>query len=139
MEEGRLRRAPVLLIDTRLDSWVRRYPDSSELCAIPALIGAGCAAAATAFGYQGTLPALSAAAVCFVIRMIGVRFDLNAPRPAWNPLGGRDIRPMLSRCSRILQLTFRSRCKWKCSSVRFPSLKRDGGEDAIVGAPCDSE
>ena len=27
MEEGRLRRAPVLLIDMRLDSWVRRYPD----------------------------------------------------------------------------------------------------------------
>ena len=27
MEEGRLRRAPVLLIDRRLDSWVRRYPD----------------------------------------------------------------------------------------------------------------
>lgn len=27
MEEGRLRRAPVLLIDMRIDSWVRRYPD----------------------------------------------------------------------------------------------------------------
>jgi nucleotide-binding universal stress UspA family protein len=27
MEEGRLRRAPVLLIDRRLDSWIRRYPD----------------------------------------------------------------------------------------------------------------
>jgi len=27
MEEGRLRKAPVLLIDTRLDSWIRRYPD----------------------------------------------------------------------------------------------------------------
>jgi nucleotide-binding universal stress UspA family protein len=27
MEEGRLRGAPVLLIDTRLDSWIRRYPD----------------------------------------------------------------------------------------------------------------
>jgi nucleotide-binding universal stress UspA family protein len=27
MEEGRLRRAPVLLIDRRVDSWVRRYPD----------------------------------------------------------------------------------------------------------------
>lgn len=27
MEEGRLRRAPVLLIDMRVDSWVRRYPD----------------------------------------------------------------------------------------------------------------
>ncbi|BBX26372.1 universal stress protein [Mycolicibacterium alvei] len=27
MAEGRLRKAPVLLIDRRLDSWVRRYPD----------------------------------------------------------------------------------------------------------------
>lgn len=27
MQEGRLRKAPVLLIDTRLDSWIRRYPD----------------------------------------------------------------------------------------------------------------
>ncbi len=27
MEEGRLRGAPVLLIDTRPDSWIRRYPD----------------------------------------------------------------------------------------------------------------
>jgi nucleotide-binding universal stress UspA family protein len=27
MEEGRVRRAPVLLIDMRLDSWIRRYPD----------------------------------------------------------------------------------------------------------------
>ncbi|MGX9787593.1 universal stress protein [Mycobacterium sp. MMS18-G62] len=27
IQEGRLRRAPVLLIDTRLDSWIRRYPD----------------------------------------------------------------------------------------------------------------
>jgi hypothetical protein len=27
MQEGRLRRAPVLLIDTRRDSWIRRYPD----------------------------------------------------------------------------------------------------------------
>lgn len=27
MEEGRLRKSPVLLIDTRLDSWIRRYLD----------------------------------------------------------------------------------------------------------------
>lgn len=53
----------------------------SELYAIPALIGAGCAAAAASLGYRGTLAALGAATVCFVIRMIGVRFDLHAPRP----------------------------------------------------------
>jgi len=27
MQEGRLRKAPVLLIDTRVDSWIGRYPD----------------------------------------------------------------------------------------------------------------
>ena len=65
------------------DVMIRRIPTvlSSELYAIPALIGAGCAVAAHGFGYDGTLPALGAAAVCFVTRMIGVRFDLNAPRP----------------------------------------------------------
>lgn len=65
------------------DVMIRRIPTvlSSELYAIPALIGAGCAAAAHGLGYDGTLPALGAAAVCFVIRMIGVRFDLNAPHP----------------------------------------------------------
>jgi uncharacterized membrane protein YeiH len=57
----------------------------SELYAIPALIGAGCAAAGASFGYRGTVAALSAAAVCFVIRMIGVRFDLHAPRSPGSP------------------------------------------------------
>jgi uncharacterized membrane protein YeiH len=53
----------------------------SELYAIPALIGAGCAAAGHHFGYHGTVAALGSAAVCFVIRMVGVRFDLHAPHP----------------------------------------------------------
>lgn len=53
----------------------------SELYAIPAVLGAGCAAAADSLGYRGTLAALAAAAVCFIVRMIGVRFDLNAPLP----------------------------------------------------------
>ena len=72
------------------DVMIRRIPTvlSSELYAIPALIGAGCAAAAHSLGYMGTLPALGAAAVCFVIRMIGVRFDLNAPRPPGTAEGG---------------------------------------------------
>ena len=69
------------------DVMIGRIPTvlRSELYAIPALIGAGCAAASTSFGYQGTLPALGAAAVCFVIRMIGVRFDLDAPQPPGHP------------------------------------------------------
>ena len=53
----------------------------SELYAIPALIGAGCAWAADRLGYHGTVAALGAAAVCFAIRMIGIRFDLHAPQP----------------------------------------------------------
>lgn len=65
------------------DMMIGRIPTvlRSELYAIPALIGAGCAAATYRFGYHGTLAALSSAAVCFVIRMVGVGFDLNAPRP----------------------------------------------------------
>ena len=69
------------------DVMIGRIPTvlRSELYAIPALIGAGCAAAATSLGYLGTLAALGAAAVCFVIRMIGVRFDLDAPQPPGHP------------------------------------------------------
>ena len=69
------------------DVMIGRIPTvlRSELYAIPALIGAGCAAAAIKMGYQGVLPALGAAAVCFVIRMIGVRFDLDAPHPSGHP------------------------------------------------------
>ena len=69
------------------DVMIGRIPTvlRSELYALPALIGAGCAAAAIKMGYQGVLPALGAAAVCFVIRMIGVRFDLDAPQPPGHP------------------------------------------------------
>jgi uncharacterized membrane protein YeiH len=65
------------------DVMIGRIPTvlRSELYAIPALIGAGCAAATYQLGYRGTLAALGSAAVCFVIRMAGVRFDLNAPQP----------------------------------------------------------
>jgi uncharacterized membrane protein YeiH len=65
------------------DVMIGRIPTvlRSELYAIPALIGAGCAAGADALGYHGTVAALGAATVCFVIRIIGVRFDLHAPQP----------------------------------------------------------
>lgn len=63
------------------DMMIGRIPTvlRSELYAIPAL--AGCTAAATRLGYQGTRAALGAATVCFGIRMIGVRSGLDAPRP----------------------------------------------------------
>lgn len=64
------------------DVMIGRIPTvlRSELYAIPALIGAGCAAAAHSAGHHGTVAALSSAAVCFTLRMVGVYFDLNAPR-----------------------------------------------------------
>ncbi|QZS52838.1 trimeric intracellular cation channel family protein [Rhodococcus opacus] len=53
----------------------------SELYAVPAVIGAAGIAAAHSVGHDNLVTALGAAAVCFVIRMLGVRFDLHAPRP----------------------------------------------------------
>ncbi|MGE2690993.1 trimeric intracellular cation channel family protein [Mycolicibacterium pulveris] len=55
----------------------------SELYAIPAMVGAGCAAIVHSIGYLNIAATLGAASVCFVIRMVGVRFDLHAPRPPW--------------------------------------------------------
>jgi uncharacterized membrane protein YeiH len=64
------------------DVMIGRIPTvlRSELYAIPALIGAGCASATYSAGYHGTVAALGSAAVCFVIRIVGVYFGLDAPR-----------------------------------------------------------
>ena len=51
------------------------------LYAIPALVGAAITVTAILFGVEGLIAALVAAAVCFLIRLIGIRFHLNAPRP----------------------------------------------------------
>ncbi len=59
---------------------------SSDLYAIPALIAAALTAAAVQAGVYGLPAALGAAAVCFIVRMVGVRFRLQAPRPP----GARD-------------------------------------------------
>jgi uncharacterized membrane protein YeiH len=53
----------------------------SELYAIPALVGATLAVIAVRVGVYGVPAALVAAAACFAIRMVGVRYNLNAPRP----------------------------------------------------------
>ena len=53
----------------------------SELYAIPAIVAAGITVATVQWGIYGLPAALAAAAVCFVIRMLGVRFGLNAPGP----------------------------------------------------------
>jgi uncharacterized membrane protein YeiH len=65
------------------DTLVRQIPSvlHSELYAIPALIGAAVTVATIRAGVYGVTAALAAAAVCFVIRMLGVRFSLNAPAP----------------------------------------------------------
>jgi uncharacterized membrane protein YeiH len=68
------------------DVLIRRVPSvlSSGLYAIPALIGATAAVVLDALGAAGPVLAVGAA-LCFVIRMIGVRFDLNAPAPLAPP------------------------------------------------------
>ncbi len=51
------------------------------LYAIPAIIGAAITVAAIELDIRGLAVALVAAAVCFLIRLIGIRYNLNAPRP----------------------------------------------------------
>lgn len=53
----------------------------SELYAIPALVAALLTVAVIRFDVYNLATALGAAGVCFVIRMLGVRYQLNAPRP----------------------------------------------------------
>ena len=72
---------------TLRDVLVRRVPAvlQSGLYAVPAIIGAGITVAADRGGVYGPAAAAAAAAVCFVIRMLGVRYDLNAPGPPKAP------------------------------------------------------
>jgi uncharacterized membrane protein YeiH len=51
----------------------------SELYAIPALVGATIIVVASRLGHQSPAIAIIAAAVCFLIRMVGIRFDLRLP------------------------------------------------------------
>lgn len=65
------------------DVLVRQVPAvlQSGLYAIPAIIGAAVTVAAERGGVFGPVAAVAAAAVCFLVRMLGVRYDLNAPGP----------------------------------------------------------
>jgi uncharacterized membrane protein YeiH len=69
------------------DVLIRRIPSvlSSGLYAIPALIGATAIVAAGELGIGGVFAPVGAAVLCFVIRMVGVRYDLNAPLPPAPP------------------------------------------------------
>ncbi|MET9312834.1 TRIC cation channel family protein [Kribbella sp. NPDC003505] len=68
---------------TLRDILIREIPSvlTSGLYAIPALLGALVVVAADRLGAAGLPAAVVAAGVCFVIRMLGVRYDLNAPVP----------------------------------------------------------
>ena len=58
---------------------------SSGLYAIPALLGATGIVVADKLGAYGLPTALGAAALCFLVRMVGVHFDLEAPKPRAAP------------------------------------------------------
>jgi uncharacterized membrane protein YeiH len=68
---------------TLRDVLVRRVPAvlQSGLYAIPAIIAAAITVATTRTEVFGPVTAVAAAAVCFLVRMVGVHYDLNAPRP----------------------------------------------------------
>jgi uncharacterized membrane protein YeiH len=68
---------------TLRDVLIRRVPAvlHSGLYAIPALIGAAITVAATRAGLYGVVAAVVAAAACFLVRLLGIVFNLNAPRP----------------------------------------------------------
>ena len=65
------------------DVLIRRIPVvlRSELYAIPALAAAFVVVIADGLGAYGVPAAVGAAVLCFAIRLLGVRYDLNAPRP----------------------------------------------------------
>ncbi len=63
---------------------------SSGLYAIPALLGATAIVVMTALDLDGPATAVGAAALCFLIRMVGVHFDLDAPMPPQVPRPGSE-------------------------------------------------
>jgi uncharacterized membrane protein YeiH len=72
---------------TLRDMLVRQVPAvlHSELYAIPALIGAGITVATIRGGVYGPAAAVVAVAACFLVRLLGVFFGLNAPGPRKAP------------------------------------------------------
>ncbi|MDT0167205.1 TRIC cation channel family protein [Actinotalea sp. AC32] len=83
---------------TLRDVLVRRVPSvlTSELYAIPALVGSTLVVVASAAGatdLRGVPVALLAAVVVFAIRVLGLHFDLHAPRPPAPPGPGTTTGP----------------------------------------------
>ncbi len=77
---------------TLRDVLIRRIPFvlTSELYAIPALIGATALVVLGLFEATVSFAAIAGAALCFVIRMVGVRFGLHAPYPLAAPPPGTE-------------------------------------------------
>ncbi len=75
---------------TLRDVLIRRIPFvlTSELYAIPALIGATALVALSLADVAVVVGAVVGAVLCFVVRMVGVRFGLNAPYPPAPPTAG---------------------------------------------------
>lgn len=63
------------------DVIIRRVPAvlTSGLYAVPALVGAAITAVALNFRFYSTVVALAAAFICFTIRLVGLRYNLNVP------------------------------------------------------------
>lgn len=57
----------------------------SGLYAVPALVGAAIAVTSIRTGVYGPPAALAAAVACLLIRLLGVHFGLDAPRPPGTP------------------------------------------------------
>lgn len=68
------------------DITLRRVPTvlTSGLYAVPALAGATITAVAFQLRFYNPITAILAAATCFTIRMIGLKFNLNAPTAPFN-------------------------------------------------------
>lgn len=79
---------------TLRDVLIRRVPSvlSTGLYAVPALVGATITVVVSRLGGYGIATAIVAAGVCFGIRMLGVRYGLNAPAPRTPPDGDPDGR-----------------------------------------------
>lgn len=92
--------APALLLGTVTgvgggtirDTLVLRIPSvlRSDLYAIPALVGAGITVTTVETGVYGLPAALGAVAACFLIRILGLRFNIQAPRPPQDRRGRGD-------------------------------------------------
>lgn len=68
---------------TLRDALILQVPSvlSEGLYAIPAFVGAAITVVAIEFELFGMAAAVTAAVVCWLIRVVGVYFKLNAPRP----------------------------------------------------------